>query len=358
MNTENNKEKPTAESATAESFAELFKQTPAQNKSLEAGRRLEAKIVGASEQYLFLDVGGKSEGCIAKSEFVDPDGNLLVNVGDIIKVYFLSLDKGALFTSRLGGGSVSTAHLEAAFEKQVPVEGLVEKEIKGGFEVKVTGNVRAFCPYSQMGLHRLSEPAACVGQRLPFRITEFGESGRNIILSHRVLLEEERQVKRDELKESLAVGQTVRGLVSSIRDFGAFIDLGGVDGLIPISEIGWGRVENINEFLAVGQEVEAVVLQLDWEKNRISLSLKQAMPDPWQDRNQIPRGSIHSCTVCGAKFGAFVTLITGWTAGAYLETRQGKASTIRAGGRGGQSLEIRIDKIDKQNKRISPIGQY
>lgn len=342
----------------SESFAELFKETPARGRSFEPGWKIEAKIVGASDQYFFLDVGGKSEGCIAKSEFVDPEGNLLVAIGDTIKVYFLSADQGEmLFTSRLGGGSAATAHLEAAFEKRIPVEGLVEKEIKGGFEIRVSGNARAFCPYSQMGLRRIEEPAALIGQRLAFRIIEFSEDGRNIIVSHRDLLEEERQAQKEKLKESLAPGMAVKGLISSIRDFGAFVDIGGIDGLIPISEIGWGRVDDINEFLVLGQEVEAVVLNLDWEKERITLSLKQLLADPWTNvEEKLPVGSIHSGTVARlTPFGAFITLAPGIDGLLHI-------SKLGAGRRinhprevlgENQQVEVKIESIDLAKKRIA-----
>jgi small subunit ribosomal protein S1 len=279
MTHENNKQ---ADKHT-ESFAELFQESTAkQQKRLEKGQRIEATIVGISNDILFLDVGDKSEGYIHKAELLDQDGNLTVEVGDTLPVYFLSAERGEkLFTTRLGSGTASTAHLEAAYEKGVPVEGEVEKEIKGGFQVRLAGNVRAFCPYSQMGLYRTDDPEEYIGRKIGFLVMELTEKGRNIILSRRALLEQERLRQQEVLQETLQEGMTVGGKVTSIRPFGAFVDIGGVDGLIPISEIGWGHVDDIDGILHVGQEVEAVILSLDWEKQRIALSLKKTLANPW-----------------------------------------------------------------------------
>ncbi len=133
-----------------------------------------------------------------------------------------------------------------------------------------------------MGLFRVETPADWVGKRLTFRIIEYGERGRNIVVSHRAILEEEQAKQREALKESLKEGMTVKGTVVSLQKFGAFVDLGGIQGLIPISEIVWEHVADISEKLSVGQEVEAVILKLDWEKDRISLSLRSKLPDPWE----------------------------------------------------------------------------
>ncbi len=358
MKENQSKSKEQNQKSNGESFADLFQQTTPTSKPFEPGRKVEVKIVGESDQYFFLDVGGKSEGYIAKAEFEDLDGNLLVSVGETIKVFFLSAKGGEkLFTSKIGAGHVSTAHLEAAFEKQIPVEGDVEKEIKGGYEIKVTGNIRAFCPFSQIGLRRVEETADLIGQKLSFKIIEYAENGRNIILSHRALLEEEQQIQREDLKNNLSEGMTVNGVITSIQKFGAFADIGGIEGLIPISEIGWSRIDDVHEVLAIGQEIEAIVLKLDWDNNRISLSLKQALPDPWEDlENSFPSGSVHIGTVTSlTKFGAFVSLKSGMDGLVHI-SKLGEGRNInhpREVVEIGQSLEVRIEKLDKENKRIS-----
>ena len=346
-------------STDTESFADLFQQSAAKKKQrLEIGQRIDATVVSISNDILFLDVGDKSEGYLHKSELLDQDGNLSVAIGDTLKVYFLSAAKGEkLFTTRLGGGSISTAHLEAAFEKSVPIEGQVEKEIKGGYEVKLAGNIRAFCPYSQMGLYRIDNPDEYIGQKHTFMIMELTEKGRNIIVSRRALLEREREQQREALQNTLQEGMTICGTITSIRDFGAFVNIGGVDGLIPISEIGWGRVEDINEFLHVGQQVETVVLSLDWDKQRIALSLKQTLADPWDTAiEKFPRGSCHTGTVSRlTNFGAFVTLEPGIDGLLHISKLGGgrKLNHPREAVETGQQLEVRIEELDTGKKRAS-----
>jgi len=146
------------------------------------------------KDWAFIDLGDKSEGFIAADEFTDDEGHCVIKEGDTIEAYFLSSrNNEKLFTTRISGGAVANAHLEDVYEGGIPVEGLVEKEVKGGFEVKIAGNIRAFCPYSQMGHQRVEDVEPFIGQKMTFKIIEYGEKGRNIIVSHRVILEEERQ---------------------------------------------------------------------------------------------------------------------------------------------------------------------
>ena len=193
-------------------------------------------------------------------------------------------------------------------------KGLVEKEIKGGFEIRIAGGLRGFCPHSQMGLQHSGNPHDLIGQHLAFRITQYAEKGRNIIVSNRSVLEEERQKQREEQKGLLAEGMKVMATITSIHNFGAFVKIGSLEGLIPISEIGWDRVEDIHEVLEVGQEVEVMAMKLDWEKDRLSFSLKRALPDPWNNiEKDFPQGSRHSGTVVRlTNFGAFVSLAPEW----------------------------------------------
>jgi small subunit ribosomal protein S1 len=155
----------------------------------------------------------------------------------------------------------------------MPVSGKVVSELKGGFEIHV-GKIRCFCPFSQIDLKGIREKDAYLGQTFPFKVLEYEEDGRNIILSRRALLEEEQQIKRDNIRETLEVGMELTGTVRSIQRFGAFVDLGGIDGLIPLSEIGWERTEKPEDVLSVGQEVTVKIIALDWGKNRLTLSLK------------------------------------------------------------------------------------
>jgi small subunit ribosomal protein S1 len=340
------------------SFAELFQESVSEKREgLRPGQKVAAPVVRIAKEWIFLDLGGKSEGAVARSEFVDEEGNCTVQEGEVVQVYFLSEKKGErLFTARMSGVS-GAAHLEEAFHSGIPVEATVGAEVKGGFDVRFAGNVRAFCPFSQMELRHIDNAAEYIGRKLPFRITRYGEHGKNIVVSRRVLLEEERGQLKERLRETLAVGQAVAGTITSIRDFGAFVDIGGVEGLIPASEIAWGRVEDIRERLAVGQEVTVTVLKLDWDNDRYSFSLKDSLPDPWQNVEvQFPEGSVQSGTVVRlTEFGAFVSLAPGIDGLIHI-SRLGAGRRIshpREVVREGDVLEVKIEAIDLEKKRLS-----
>jgi small subunit ribosomal protein S1 len=325
---------------------------------LTPGQKIKATIVGITGESTFLDVGSKSEGVLNSSEIKDGEGNFIREVGDVIDVYFLrSKPSEQLFTTSIGSGA-GNSHLEEAFQSGIPVDGFVKAEIKGGFEITLGGNARAFCPYSQMGLRRIDDPAkAYLETHMKFQISRYDENGRNIVVSARALQEAEREEIRERLQETLKEGQTVEGVVSSIRDFGAFVDIGGVDGLIPISEIGWSRVEKVSEHFTVGQKVQAVVKKLDWENNRISLSYKETMADPWaQVPVNFPEGSAHVGVVARlAQFGAFVTLAEGIDGLIHISKLGGgrRINHPREVMEVGQNIEVKIDSIDLDEKRIS-----
>lgn len=341
-----------------ESFADLFTDDSISSKRLTTGQKIQATVVDISQDSIFLDVGEKSEGYLDRKELEDETGAVTVKAGDTLEVYFLSAAHNEmLFTTKIGGGSTSRAHLEEAYHSSIPLEGLVKKEIKGGFEITVAGNVRAFCPYSQMDLKKITDPDDYIGSNMLFKITQFSEGGRNIVLSRRIILEEEREQKRQELQENLQEGMTVKGKITSLKDFGAFVDVDGLEGLIPISEIGWSRTENIRDVLSEDQDVEVVILKLDWENNRFSFSLKQALPDPWQDiAKQFPVGSFHAGKVIRlAKFGAFVNLAAG-VDGLIHISRLGGGRRINHPKEvieEGQTVDVKIEDIDQEQKRIA-----
>ncbi len=341
-----------------ESFADLLRDSIIKPLRFSPGQKIDVRIATISGEMIFLDLGGKSEGYLDAKEFLDEEGRLTVKEGDTIQAYFLSSSENELrFTTRVSGGEAGRNFLEEAWQSGIPVDGTVEKEIKGGFEVKIAGGLRGFCPFSQMGLQRQSNAKDLIGQHLPFRITQFGEKGRNIVLSNRSVLEEERQRQREELKVSLTEGMTVKGTISSIQGFGAFVKVGGVEGLIPISEIGWDRVEEVGDVLAVGQEVEVVVMKLDWEKDRFSFSIKRALPDPWENiQDKFPQGSTHSGTVVRlTNFGAFVTL-AGGVDGLVHISKLGAGKRVnhpREVVSTGQVVDVKVEAVDSENKRLS-----
>ncbi len=341
-----------------ESFADLFKDNGPPKKQLSPGQKIKAVVVDVSQDSIFLDVGGKSEGFVDRKELEDETGDVTVETGDTLEVYFLSSARNEmLFTTKIGGGSTSLAHLEEAYRNGIPLEGFIKKEIKGGFEVTVAGKIRTFCPYSQMDIRRITDAEDYVGEHMLFRITEYKENGRNIILSRRIILEEEREEKRELLKETLQEGMTVQGVITSIQKFGAFVDIDGIEGLIPISEIGWSRIEDIQEILTEEQKVEVVILKLDWENDRYSFSLKQALPDPWESISQkLPVGSSHSGTVVRlTKFGAFVNLAEGIDGLIHISKLGGgrRINHPKEVLDEGQTVEVKIEDIDAEQKRLS-----
>lgn len=324
---------------------------------LEPGQKIRARVLAFSGDWVFLDVGQKGEGVLDRREVLDAEGNPTVAVGDALEVYFLSRAGGELRFALRIGGAAGRSDLEDAWKSGIPVDGQVEKEIKGGFEVRLAGQTRAFCPFSQMGLRRTDAAEQWLGRTLPFRITQYGEQGRNIVVSHRAVLEEERARQRDSLRDTLREGMKVRGRVTSLRDFGAFIDIGGVEGLLPISEIAWGRVEDLREVLHEGQEIEVVIKSIDWAANRFSFSRRDALADPWdQVRQDFPEGSLHTGKVARlTPFGAFVTLGEGVDGLVHI-SRLGAGKRIshaREAVKEGQTLSVRVEKIDSETRRIS-----
>jgi len=342
------------------SFAELFQETESQPiRRLIPGQKITATIVGISKESIFLDTGGKSEGILDAAELQTDKEEQEAAIGDKLEVYFLKAKGGAqLFTISIGSGK-NTEHLEEACRSGIPVEGLVKEEIKGGFEITLGGSIRAFCPYSQMGLRRVEDAAAeYVEKRMQFLITRFEENGRNIVVSARELLELEREKLRDSLKETLTEGQTIEGVITSIREFGAFVDIGGVDGLVPISEIGWSRVENINDYYAVDQKVSVLVKKLDWDNNRITLSIKGTLEDPWEEAAaKLSNGNIIMGKVVRlAQFGAFVSLEEAGVDGLIHISKLGKGRRInhpREVLEEGQEIEVQVESVDLEEKRIS-----
>ncbi|MDO3378724.1 30S ribosomal protein S1 [Geoalkalibacter halelectricus] len=323
---------------------------------LEPGQKIRAKILAFSGDWVFLDVGQKGEGVLERKEVLDEQGQPTVAVGDVLDVYFVSRAGGELrFALRLA--ATGRSDLEEAWKSGIPVDGRVEKEIKGGFEVRLAGQTRAFCPFSQMGLRRTEAPEEWLGRTLPFRITQYGEQGRNIVVSHRALLEEEREQQRAQLRDTLHEGMRVRGTVTSLRDFGAFVDIGGVEGLLPISEIAWGRVEDIREALHEGQEIEVCIKSIDWDKNRFSFSRRDTLADPWEEAaRNFAEGSRHLGRVVRlAPFGAFVTLGEGVDGLVHISKLGGgkRINHPREVLKEGQELEVLVEKIDHEARRIS-----
>ena len=339
-------------------FAEMFEESYATPKRFSVGEKVEATIVKISPEWIFIDLGAKSEGYMDKKEFLDDAGNLTVKEGDTVTAYFLSSRHSErLFTTKLLARKSVDEFLVNAYSNAIPLEAVVEKEIKGGFSIKISASASGFCPYSQMDTRKIDNAADYVGKKFDFIVIEYGENGRKIILSRRPLLEKIEEEKKSALKNSLQKGMTVQGVVTSVRDFGAFVDIGGVQALLPVSEMTWGRVEDTRSLYKPGDTIEAVIINLDWENDRVTLSFKDTLPDPWNEvvRNYI-EGSTYKGKVSRLKdFGAFITLEAG-VDGLLHISKLGKGKKIKHAQdvlSKDREIDVRIEKIDRDNKRIS-----
>lgn len=310
---------------STDDFAALF-EASLKAKRIEQGQTIEGRIVGIGAEVAFVDVGGKGEATIDLAELRDADGALEVAVGDRIQAVVVSTAGGLTLSRKLARGAATARQLEDAFHSGLPVEGRVEKAVKGGYEVRVAGQ-RGFCPFSQIDIVR-TEPSAHEGKVYTFRIVEFKEGGRNLVVSRRAILEEEQRAAADGVRESIVEGAVLEGRVASVRGFGAFVDLGGgVQGLLHVSEMSWARVADPSQIVAPGDEIAVKVLHVDAAKQKISLGLKQLASDPWSAAGaryqvgQLVTGRVTRVT----QFGAFVELEPGLEVLAHASTFAGAA---------------------------------
>jgi len=336
-------------------FASLF-EASIQAKRIAKGQTVEGAIVAIGAEVAFVNVGGKGEALIDIAELKDADGVLTVAVGDRIRALVVSTEGGLTLSRRLARGAATERQLEDAFHGGLPVEGKIEREVKGGYEVRLGGQ-RAFCPFSQIDIVRNTEAAQHLGRVYTFRIIEYKEGGRNLIVSRRAILEEEQRASAVEVRRSIAVGAILTGRVASVRDFGAFVDLGaGVQGLLHVSEMGWSRVSDPSQVVTPGQEITVKVLRVDDETQKIALGLKQLSADPWAtvqsayEVGQVRTGRVVRLT----EFGAFVELDPGIEGLAHASTfaptghSKGWARSVTVG----MAAEFEILSIDLEKKRI------
>ncbi len=332
-----------------EDFATLFENSFSGVISLEPGQLIEAEIVSISGGCVFLQLDGKSEGQIDAEEFLDKDGEITVKEGEKVKAYFQAAQNGdMLFTTKVSGNKAGKDALQGVYESGIPIEGTVDKVIKGGYDIKF-GDSRAFCPFSQIGLKRVENPEDFIGTKHTFKIIEYNENGRNILVSSRILLEEAKQQQLEVLKNKLQENMKIKGTVKELRDFGAFVDIDGVQALLPISEISRSRVDDINKYLKVGQEIETSIIKLDWAKKRITLSMKALIKDPWDEATtKYKIDTRHQGEVVRiTNFGAFVSLESGLDGLIHIsEFDEGSLKK-------GQKITVQINSIDTQEKRIS-----
>ncbi len=336
-------------------FARMFEASQ-KAKRIEEGDTVQGTVVALWPDVAFLDVGGKGEATIAIEELKDEDGALEVEVGDRIEAVVVSTSGGLTLSRKLARGAAGQRQVQEAFRAGLPVEGKVERAVKGGFEVRIGGQ-RAFCPVSQIDLVRGSEPQTHEGRVYTFRILEFKEGGRDLVVSRRVLLEEEQRERAEEIRQGILPGAVLSGQVASVRDYGAFVDLGaGIQGLLHVSEMGWGRVADPAAVVKPGDAITVKVLRVEEKTGKISLGLKQLQADPWA---RVPgtyaAGQVHRGRVTRqADFGAFVELEPGIEALAHASTfpPTGKAGAWKEAVPPGTEAAFEILTVDPDKKRI------
>jgi len=337
-----------------EDFAALF-EASVKARRVEKGQTIEGTIVAIGPEVAFVDVGGKGEATIDIGELKDDEGRLDVAVGDRIHALVVSTAGGLTLSRKLARGAATDRQLEDAYRTGLPVEGKVERAVKGGYEVRI-GRHRGFCPVSQIDLAR-ADPSAHEGRVYEFRIIEYKDSGRNLVVSRRALLEQQQQEAAAEVRRTIVAGAVLQGRVISVRDFGAFVDLGGgVQGLLHVSEMGWSRVSDAAQVVKAGDEITVKILRVDEDKQKISLGLKQLTEDPWSRVHETYTvGQVRSGRVTRiAEFGAFVELEPGVEALAHASTfaptgrSQGWSSEVPTG----MPATVEILSIDFEKRRI------
>jgi small subunit ribosomal protein S1 len=340
-----------------EDFAALFERSTrsSETKRIGRGQTVEGTVVAIGREVAFVSVGGKGEATIDLAELKDEDGTLEVAVGDRIQAVVVSTEGGLTLSRRLARGAAGARQLEDAYRAGLAVEGKVVGPIKGGYEVRVA-HARAFCPLSQIDIIRDTPPEQHVGRVYAFRITEYRDGGRSIVVSRRALLEDEQRAKAAEIRETIVAGAVLSGRVASVRDFGAFVDLGGgIQGLLHVSEMGWSRTARPEDLVKAGEPITVKVLRVDEDGKRISLGLKQLGADPWStvDATYAVGDVLIGRVTRLSEFGAFVELAPGIEALAHVSTfPPGQANNWTHLVPVGTAADFEILTIDPDKRRM------
>ncbi len=345
----------TATEETHEDMETLIEQSIAEAFETTEGDLVTGTVVNVNDSYVFVTLGDKLDAHAEVSEFKDENGNVTVKVGDEITAYVVKKnDVETVISKRYSKANVDKSALKDAFERKIPVTGKVVKIIKGGFQIDVL-NARAFCPSSQISLFPLKDQNSVLGQSFDFQIIDYTDKGRNIVVSHRVLAEQEAAEKKASALEQLEIGMVIEGTVTRLTGFGAFIDLGGIEGLAHVSEISWTRIAKPSDALETGQKVQVKIIKLDGEK--ISLSIKQLTENPVNAAmRELKEDQIVNCRVVkNESFGSFVEIMPGVQGLIPIsEMRRGKrvnkpSEVVQVG----QLVEAQILRVDVEKKKIS-----
>jgi len=342
----------------SESFAQLFEESIAYSQ-MKPGMIIPGTVIDISGDFVVVSAGLKSEGVIPVEQFRSENGDLEVHVGDIVDVALDTVEDG-FGETRLSREKAKRAKawtvLEEAFEGEEIVKGTITGKVKGGFTVEM-GVIRAFLPGSLVDVRPVRDTAYLEGKELEFKVIKLDQKRNNVVVSRRAVVEQEYSEEREQLLENLQEGQSIKGIVKNLTDYGAFLDLGGIDGLLHITDMAWKRVKHPSEVVEIGQEIEVKVLKFDRERNRVSLGLKQLGEDPWVDltRRYPVNSRLFGKVTNITDYGCFVEIEDGveglvhvsemdWT---NKNVNPGKVVAL------GDETEVMILDIDEERRRIS-----
>ncbi len=352
--------KTTEPASHADSFASLFEASISAGDFGKEGEIVKGTVVAVQRDNVVIDIGGKSEGIIALSEFANSQGQTTVKPGDHVDVYIESRenDDGLVALSKEKADKMKVwDEISAACERDELIEGTISQRVKGGLSVTIRGGVKAFLPGSQVDLRPIRNLDKLIGQTYQFKVIKFNKKRGNIVLSRRVLLEKERDEQKTKTLETLEEGKIVRGVIKNITEYGAFVDLGGIDGLLHITDMSWGRVNHPSELFQVGDEVTVRVLKYNPETERVSLGLKQTQEDPWSHAEEAfpPGKKVHGKVQSITDYGAFVELEPG-VEGLIHVSEMSWTKKVKHPSKlleMGQELECQVLEVDAKSKRIS-----
>ncbi len=342
----------------SESFAELFEQSFA-SQQIKPGSIITGTIVDVNDDVVIVSAGLKSEAVIPIEQFKNEQGEAEVAIGDEVEVALDAVEDG-FGETRLSREKAIRArtwtHLEKAFENNEIVNGVINGRVKGGFTVEID-NVRAFLPGSLVDVRPVRDPAYLEGKSLEFKVIKLDQRRNNVVVSRRAVVEQEYSAEREALLESLQEGNVIKGIVKNLTDYGAFVDLGGIDGLLHITDMAWKRVKHPSEVVNVGDEIDVKILKFDRERQRVSLGIKQLGDDPWHDlaRRYPPQTRLFGKVTNIADYGCFVEIEEGVEGLVHVSEMDWTNKNVNPSKvvQIGDDVEVMVLEIDEERRRIS-----
>jgi len=342
----------------SESFAELFEESFA-SQQLKQGAIIIGTVVAVNEDVVTISAGLKSEAVIPIEQFQNDKGEADISVGDEFEVALDAVEDGFGETKLSREKAVRArtwTELEVAFEKSEVVTGVINGRVKGGFTVEID-NVRAFLPGSLVDVRPVRDPVYLEGKSLEFKVIKLDQRRNNVVVSRRAVVEQEYSAEREQLLESLQEGNSVKGIVKNLTDYGAFVDLGGIDGLLHITDMAWKRVKHPSEVVEVGQEIDVKILKFDRERQRVSLGIKQLGDDPWHDlaRRYPPQTRLFGKITNIADYGCFVEIEEGVEGLVHVSEMDWTNKNVNPSKivQIGEEVEVMVIEIDEERRRIS-----